>query len=114
MVAKKIWCRWQNKLSTLQTGVYYSTLGQSNQEIAALSRSSHQSQVLEVQEVEVKKQNTWIYQWKNQKVKSNIFEGIDTSWNRVKGEPIGELLAVISQYDFSNPSASIPNLAKPM
>jgi hypothetical protein len=41
------------------------------------------------------------------------FEGIDTSWNRVKEETNRELLKeIISQYDFSNPSASIPNLAK--
>jgi hypothetical protein len=48
------------------------------------------------------------------KDKATIFEGIDTSWNRIKGgKPIGELLAKIaSEFDFKNPSASIPDLAK--
>jgi hypothetical protein len=31
-------------LTTIETGVYYPNIGKSNQEIAALSRSSHQSQ----------------------------------------------------------------------
>ena len=34
----------KTNLFQLQTGVYYQSLGKSNQEIAALSRSSHQSQ----------------------------------------------------------------------
>ena len=46
--------------------------------------------------------------------KSNIFEGIDTSWNRIKGgNAIGDILyAVEKQYDFKNPTASIPELVK--
>jgi hypothetical protein len=34
----------KTNLISLQTGTYYSNLGKSNQEIAALSRSRHQSQ----------------------------------------------------------------------
>jgi hypothetical protein len=40
----------------LQTGVFYTGIGKSNQEIAALSRSRHQSQGFGAQG-EVKKQN---------------------------------------------------------
>ncbi|MBC5838386.1 PIG-L family deacetylase [Flavobacterium muglaense] len=105
----------KSKLATIQTGVYYQNLGKSNQEIAALSRSSHQSQgfgstgsrgedteYLELINGEPLKDNT------------NIFEGIDTSWNRVKGgKPIGDLLTtIVASYNFSNPSASVPNLVK--
>jgi hypothetical protein len=46
--------------------------------------------------------------------KNNLFEGIDTSWNRVEnGNAIGQLISsIINKYDFKNPSASIPDLVK--
>lgn len=105
----------KSNLVSISTGVYYPTLGKSNQEIAALSRSSHKSQGFgsigsrgeDTEYLEFLKGETL-------KDKSSIFEGIDTSWNRVKGgKPIGELITIIAnQYDFKNPSASIPNLVK--
>ena len=105
----------KTNLTTIETGVYYPNLGKSNQEIAALSRSSHQSQGFgstgsrgeESEYLELingeKLNNT-----------ANIFEGIDTTWNRVPGgKPVGELLSQIaSKYDFSNPSSSISELSK--
>jgi LmbE family N-acetylglucosaminyl deacetylase len=105
----------KTNLVTIQTGVYYPTLGKSNQEIAALSRSSHQSQGFG--STGSRGEETEYLEFINgekPKDKSNIFDGIDTSWNRVKGgKAIGELLTeIVSQYDFSNPSASIPNLSK--
>jgi LmbE family N-acetylglucosaminyl deacetylase len=105
----------KTNLVTFQTGVYYPTLGKSNQEIAALSRSSHQSQGFG--STGSRGEDTEYLEFINgekSKDKSNIFEGIDTSWNRVKGgRPIGELITeIISQYDFSNPSASVSNLTK--
>ncbi len=105
----------KSKLCNIPTGIYYASLGKSNQEIAALSRSQHQSQgfgntgvrgedseFLELLKGVAPKDNT------------NIFEGIDTSWRRVKGgDAVGELLSKVEKnYDFKNPSASIPNLAK--
>jgi LmbE family N-acetylglucosaminyl deacetylase len=99
----------------LQTGVFYSSIGQSNQEIAALSRSCHQSQGFgstgsRGEETEYLEQiNGDVL-----KDKLSVFEGIDTSWNRVNGgKPIGELLTrIANDFDFTNPSASIPDLAK--
>ena len=46
--------------------------------------------------------------------KSNIFEGIDTSWNRIKGgKEIGNILYQVEKdFDFTNPSASISQLLK--
>ena len=105
----------KRKLTTIETGVYYPNLGKSNQEIAALSRSSHQSQGFgstgsRGQESE------YLELINGEKINntSDIFEGIDTSWNRVaEGKPIGELIAQIaSKYDFSNPAASISDLTK--
>jgi len=99
----------------LETGVYYASLGKSNQEIAALSRSRHQSQGFG--NTGVRGEDTEYLEFlkgEAPKDKSNIFEGIDTSWNRVKGgKSIGEFIAKIEKnYDFKNPSASITDLVK--
>lgn len=103
----------KSNLSSLPIGVYYPTIGKSNQEIAALSRSCHQSQGFgstgsrgeEMEYLEFLKGNALID-------KNNLFEGIDTTWNRVKGgAAIGELIQkIVKEYDFKNPSLSIPNL----
>ena len=105
----------KSNLYKVPTGVYYASIGKSNQEIAALSRSRHQSQGFGNTGVRGE-DNEYLELLKGNdaKDKTNIFEGIDTSWNRVKGgKPIGELLAKIEQqYDFKNPSASIADLVK--
>lgn len=105
----------KSNLVALQTGVYYPSIGKSNQEIAALSRSCHQSQGFgstgsrgeETEYLEFLKGDAMNSQF-------DIFEGIDTSWNRVKnGKKIGEYIAtIIKNYDFNNPSASVPDLVK--
>jgi len=99
----------------LQTGTYFPTLGVSNQEIAALSRSKHKSQGFgstgvrgdDMEYLELIKGD-------NLKDKQNLFEGIDTSWNRVKGgKAIGDAVTVIiKHFDFANPAASVPELIK--
>lgn len=101
--------------SKLQIGTYYQSIGKSNQEIAALSRSRHQSQGFgstgtrgeEDEFLEFLKGDA-------PKNKSNLFDGIDTSWNRVKGgKAIGDLLANVDKnFNFKNPAASIPELVK--
>jgi LmbE family N-acetylglucosaminyl deacetylase len=105
----------KSNLYKVPTGFYYAGIGKSNQEIAALSRSRHQSQGFgntgvrgeDAEYLELLKGD-------DATDKTNLFEGIDTSWNRVKGgKPIGELLAKVEkQYDFKNPSASIADLAR--
>ena len=105
----------KTNLIALQTGVYYAGLGKSNQEIAALSRSRHQSQGFG--STGVRGEETDYLEFINGvalKEKKSLFEGVDTSWNRVKGgKPIGDLLTTIAaEFDHNNPSASIPNLAK--
>ncbi len=105
----------KTNLISLQTGTYYSNLGKSNQEIAALSRSRHQSQGFG--STGVRGEETEYLEFINGealKDKKSLFEGIDTSWNRVKGgKPIGDLLSTIAkEFDSKNPSASIPNLTK--
>lgn len=97
----------------VEVGDFYPALGLSNPEIAALSRSAHKSQGFgntgtrgsDFEYLELIKGDA-------PKDKNNIFEGIDTSWNRVKdGQRIGELLKEVQDnYNFKNPSASIPKL----
>ena len=105
----------KTNLISLQTGTYYNNLGKSNQEIAALSRSRHQSQGFG--STGVRGEETEYLEFINGEPlldKKTLFEGVDTSWNRVKGgAPIGELFTIIAkEFDHKNPSASIPNLAK--
>ena len=105
----------KTNLIALQTGVYYPAVGKSNQEIAALSRSRHQSQGFG--STGVRGEDTEYLELINGaplKDKKNLFEGIDTTWNRVNGgKAIGELLTKIAaEFNFNDPSASIPNLVK--
>ncbi len=105
----------KTNLIALQTGVYYQSTGKSNQEIAALSRSRHQSQGFgstgsrgeETEYLELLKGEL-------PKNKSNLFDGIDTSWNRLKdGNAIGQILENTEKnFDFKNPAASVPALVK--
>ncbi|MGM5470120.1 PIG-L family deacetylase [Flavobacteriaceae bacterium LMO-SS05] len=105
----------KTNLLSFDTGVYYPSSGLSNAEIAALSRSSHKSQGFgssgsrgeELEYLELLKGEI-------PQDKTNVFDGIDTSWNRLKGgKPIGEVLHQVElDFDFKNPSASIPQLIK--
>ncbi|KAF2513930.1 PIG-L family deacetylase [Flavobacterium foetidum] len=105
----------KSKFTKLETGVYYTGIGKSNQEIAALSRSRHQSQGFGSTGVRgLESEYLELINGDTPKDRDNLFDGIDTSWNRVKnGKPIGDLISkVIEKYDFSKPSASIPDLIK--
>ena len=105
----------KSNLANLSTGKYYESLGKSNQEIAALSRSRHQSQGFGTSGARGDDME-YLEFTKGEKPKEskNLFEGIDTSWNRVEGgKPIGILVSkIIKEYDFKNPSASISDLIK--
>ncbi|MFP5437846.1 MAG: PIG-L family deacetylase [Bacteroidia bacterium] len=105
----------KSKYTNLSTGTYYDLLGKSNQEIAALSRSRHKSQGFgstgergdDMEYLELIKGDAFAN-------KQNLFEGTDTTWNRViGGKPIAEgMNALLKAYDFKNPSASLPALVK--
>ena len=100
-------------LLSVDTGVFFPSSGLSNPEIASLSRSSHKSQGFgstgsrgeQIEYIELIKGDLPVDN-------SNIFDGIDTSWNRVKGgKEIGNILKEVeTNYDFKNPSASITQL----
>lgn len=102
-----------SNLLSVDVGVYYPMKGVSNSEIAALSRSQHKTQGFGVagsrgSEMEYLQRVKGDFSENS----SSVFDGIDTSWGRLEnGKPIGELLAEVQQeYDFKNPSASIPKL----
>ncbi|MBT8310564.1 MAG: PIG-L family deacetylase [Flavobacteriaceae bacterium] len=102
-------------LLAINTGVFYPSFGLSNPEIAAMSRSQHKSQGFGSTGTRGKQlEYIEIIKGELPSVEENIFEGIDTSWNRVKdGKAIGTLLEKVqNSYDFTNPSASIPELTK--
>ena len=105
----------KTNLLEIDTGVYFPSLGLSNPEIAALSRTNHKSQGFgstgsrgsQIEYIELIKGDLPVD-------KTNIFDGIDTSWNRVEGgKAIGKILNDVQlNYDFKNPSASIPELVR--
>lgn len=99
---------------TADVGVYYPSYGQSNTEIAATSRSEHQCQGMgttptrgtSIEYLELLKGEPTN--------RENIFSGINTTWSRIEGgAAVGEILyAVENEFDFKNPSASVPELVK--
>ena len=104
----------KSKLLAINSNVFYPLKGKSNNEIAALSRSQHKCQGFgtlgsrgdETEYLELLKGDL--------PSNINLFEGIDTSWNRVKGgNEIGKILYEIEKnFNFGNPSVHIPNLIK--
>ena len=105
----------KSNLAEINIGSYFTTLGKSNQEIAALSRSRHQSQGFGSTGTRGDEPE-YLEFLKGQKLtdKNNLFEGIDTTWNRIEGgKQIGEiLLNVEKSFNFKNPSSSINELIK--
>ena len=105
----------KSTMMEVETGAYYPTAGLSNTEIASLSRSMHKSQGFgstgargeSTEYLELVKGDM-------PKDKTNIFDGINTTWTRVKGgKEIGEILSKVeNDFDFKNPSASISDLLK--
>jgi len=103
----------KSKLLNFDIGVYYPSKGLSNNEIAALSRSKHLCQGFGA--LTQRGSQTEYIELINgdlPKDKTNLFEGIDTSWNRVKGgKTIGDILKnVEANFNFENPSTHVKDL----
>jgi len=105
----------KTNLLNFDIGTYYPSSGLSNTEIASLSRSQHKTQGFGNTGTRGS-QTEYIELIKGElpKDKSNVFDGIDTSWNRViGGKQIGTILnKVEDNFDFKNPSASIKELVR--
>jgi LmbE family N-acetylglucosaminyl deacetylase len=103
----------KSNLMGVDVGTYYPILGKSNTEIAAEARSMHKCQGFgsagsrgsEIEYLELLKGDM-------PPDRQNVFDGINTTWTRVGGGgPIGEAIAgIIENYQFGDPSASIPDL----
>ncbi len=103
----------KSNLLSVDLGSYYPTLGLSNSEIAAMSRSMHKCQGFgasltrgsSMEYLELLKGDM-------PEDMSDPFEGINTTWTRVTdGAPIGALIKQIeNEFSFKNPSASVPKL----
>ncbi|MEL4455466.1 PIG-L family deacetylase [Lutimonas vermicola] len=97
------------------TGVFYPSLGLSNSEISSLSRSMHKSQGFGSTGTRGSdKEYVQLLKGTLPSGSTHVFEGIDTSWSRVKGgKPIQSILEKVQRdFDFSDPSKSVPELLK--
>ncbi|WCO00537.1 PIG-L family deacetylase [Psychroserpens ponticola] len=94
-------------------GVYYPLKGLSNNELASMASSQHLCQGFG-RLTQRGSQEEYIEFLKGESLNgsTNVFEGIDTTWNRVKGgNAIGELLQdVETNFNFRNPSEHLPKL----
>ena len=105
----------KSKLMNFDVGVFYPTLGASNNEIASLASSQHLCQGFgRVSTRGSQTEYVELLKGEMPKNKDNIFDGINTKWSRVEGgEAIGEILySVEKEFDFSNPSKHLPELLK--
>ena len=104
----------KNGLISIDVGVFYPSLGVSNNEIASLASSQHLCQGFgrlnsrgeEIEYLELLKGLPIEDQ--------DIFQGINTSWTRIpKGDAIQAVLMPIEEdFDFKNPSTHLPDLLR--
>jgi LmbE family N-acetylglucosaminyl deacetylase len=96
---------------TLDVGGYSPLLGESYSEIAAISRSQHKSQGFGSEGTRGE-QLEFLEYGKGEKAEKDIFEGVNTTWSRIKNsakiQPLVE--KAIKEFDSEIPPASIPVL----
>jgi LmbE family N-acetylglucosaminyl deacetylase len=95
----------------IDTGEYDPVLGFSFNEIAGASRSQHKSQAMGSAERKGSSKN-FLITIGGDPAKQDVFDGIDTTWNRVpNGKPIGDLLQkAAATFKPENPAATVPLL----
>jgi len=113
--------RWWNQtvnektpdVVTINMGAYNVLLGKSYSEIAADSRTQHKSQGFGASGRRGDAPEYFEYV-KGEKAIANIFEGVNTTWSRIKGaEKIPSMVdQAMTQFKDENPSAIIPMLFK--
>ncbi|MBN1223128.1 MAG: PIG-L family deacetylase [Candidatus Aminicenantes bacterium] len=118
--AKRLcWNSWRpgpeeiKKKPKIDTGEYETLLGRSYSEIAAESRSKHKSQGFGVA-ARRGPQYEYFEHIAGVPAETDLFDGIDTSWDRVTGSAnVRRMLAgIITSFDPQHPSRSIPGLLK--
>ncbi|QHI35702.1 Mycothiol S-conjugate amidase [Kordia antarctica] len=103
----------KSKMLNFDIGVYYPLKGLSNNELASMASSQHLCQGFGRLTTRGS-QEEYVEFLKGDfpEDKSNIFSGIDTSWNRLKGgKTIGTILTSIEKnFNFVNPAEHLPKL----
>ncbi|MDC6364468.1 MULTISPECIES: PIG-L family deacetylase [Flavobacteriaceae] len=104
----------KSNMLKLDIGVYYPELGLSNNEIASVASSQHLCQGFgrlttrgtQEEYVELLKGDL--------PASNNLFDGINTTWSRVKGgDAVGSILYEVEKnFDFRNPSKHVPQLVE--
>lgn len=104
----------KSKMLGMDIGEYYADLGLSNTEIASLSRSQHKSQAFgntprrgeQIEYIELIKGDM--------PKKANLFDGIDTSWNRIKGGAEIKTMIddILDNFNHRKPYKSVPSLVQ--
>jgi len=105
----------EGKLTTVDVGVYYPLKGLSNNEVASMASSQHLCQGFgRVTRRGSQQEYVEFLKGTKPKVKNDIFSGINTTWNRIKGGgEIGDILYEIEKnFAFSNPATHLPALLK--
>ncbi|MEM0994078.1 MAG: PIG-L family deacetylase [Bacteroidota bacterium] len=103
----------KSNMMSVDAGVYYPLRGKSNTEIASASRSMHKSQGFGSTGTRgTQSEYLELIKGDMPADREDLFGGVNTTWTRVNnGAAIGELLKTVQEnYDFANPSKSIPNL----
>ncbi len=103
----------KTNMTSIDVGIYYPLKGMSNNEIAALSSSQHRCQGFGRLRVRGSEPEYLEFIKGTPSGNSgNPFEGINTSWTRVKGgKIIGDILHdILKNFQFANPSAHLPKL----
>jgi LmbE family N-acetylglucosaminyl deacetylase len=92
-------------------GTYDPVLGHSYAEIAGMSRSMHRSQGMGAPERRGSSKN-FLVLVAGEPASKDIFDGIDTTWNRFPGgAPVGKILAeAASSFDIEHPDKTVPAL----
>ena len=105
----------KSKLLNVDIGTYYPMLGMSNNEIASFASSQHLCQGFgRVSSRGTEEEYLELLKGDLPQNKSNLFEGINTTWTRVDGgKEIGAILdKVESEFNFKDPSVHLEDLVK--
>ncbi len=105
----------KSNMISFDIGTYYPLKGLSNNELASLASSQHLCQGFG--RVSTRgSQTEYVEFLKGAPLENNddLFAGIDTSWNRIKGgKAIGDILESVEEnFNFQNPSVHISDLLK--
>jgi len=103
----------KSNMLNFDIGVYYPSKGLSNNEVAALASSQHLCQGFgRLSQRGTQQEYIEFLKGEPLNGSNSVFEGIDTSWNRIEGGlAIGNILnSVEENFNFKNPVTHLPQL----